>query len=99
MIRISISIGGDSNTLAIIAGGIVEAFYGVPDEITNQLGDYLKPDLMKTVKDFRGCFSRCPVTTLCAILIKSSLCKTPDKMRNTSYAQNTNTLRPQSRYI
>ncbi len=32
-IRNAISIGGDSDTIAAIAGGVAEAYYGIPDEI------------------------------------------------------------------
>ena len=46
VIRNCISIGGDSDTIAAIAGGIAEAFYGVPDELRSRLGDFLPHDLM-----------------------------------------------------
>ena len=44
----AISIGGDSDTIACMAGGIAEAFYGLPEEIKrrslkvfcNEVGDY-----------------------------------------------------------
>ena len=52
VIRNCISIGGDSDTIAAIAGGISEAFYGVPEEITEQLGDYLSPTLMEICNRF-----------------------------------------------
>ncbi len=35
-IRNAISVGGDSDTLAAIAGGIAEAFYGIPEELRKQ---------------------------------------------------------------
>ena len=35
-IRNAISIGGDSDTIAAIAGGIAGAFYGVPEELRHQ---------------------------------------------------------------
>ena len=45
-IRNAISIGGDSDTLAAITGGIAEAYYGIPDDIKKQamyfLDDYQK---------------------------------------------------------
>ncbi len=52
VIRNCISIGGDSDTIAAIAGGIAEAYYGVPEEIKDQLGDYLSPRLMEIYKAF-----------------------------------------------
>ena len=53
VIRNCISIGGDSDTIAAIAGGIAEAFYGVPEAIRAQLGDYLPPMLMKICEAFK----------------------------------------------
>lgn len=47
-IRNAISIGGDSDTIAAIAGGIAEARFGVPESIAKQAWVYLPPD-MQTV--------------------------------------------------
>ena len=52
VIRNCISIGGDSDTIAAIAGGIAEAYYGVPDEIKEQMWAYLPPELSIVCKDF-----------------------------------------------
>ena len=35
-IRNAISLGGDSDTLAAITGGVAQAYYGIPDDIRNQ---------------------------------------------------------------
>ena len=40
-IRNAISIGGDSDTIAAITGGIAQAFYGIPDEIREQALKFL----------------------------------------------------------
>ena len=40
-IRNAISIGGDSDTIAAIAGGIAEAHYGIPTELRAQALAYL----------------------------------------------------------
>ena len=40
-IRNAISVGGDSDTLAAITGGVAEAFYGVPMELHDQAVAYL----------------------------------------------------------
>lgn len=40
-VRNAISIGGDSDTIACIAGGIAEALYGIPTEIKEQVWNYL----------------------------------------------------------
>ena len=40
-IRNAISIGGDSDTLAAITGGVAEAYYGVPAALEAQARNYL----------------------------------------------------------
>lgn len=40
-IRNAISIGGDSDTLAVIAGSIAGAYYGIPESIRSQAIQYL----------------------------------------------------------
>ncbi len=54
VIRNCISIGGDSDTIAAIAGGIAEAYYGVPQEYQEKLKDYLTPQLMEIVENFEA---------------------------------------------
>jgi ADP-ribosylglycohydrolase len=49
-IRLAVSLGGDSDTLACITGGIAEAFYGVPDNFKSFVDYFLTEDL-KTVLD------------------------------------------------
>ena len=52
-IRNAISLGGDSDTLACITGGIAEAFYGsVPSEISGKVRQYLCSDLMEIIDSF-----------------------------------------------
>ena len=51
-IRKSISIGGDSDTIACIVGGISEAYYGVPENIKQQVEKYLP----KYIKDILNQF-------------------------------------------
>ncbi len=52
-IRNAISIGGDSDTIACIAGGIAEAFYGgVPAAIAETTLTYLNPQLRQVVEAF-----------------------------------------------
>ena len=53
VIRNCISIGGDSDTIAAIAGGIAEAFYGVPEKYQIRAERYLPPALMQIVLDFQ----------------------------------------------
>lgn len=42
-IRLAISLGGDADTQACIAGGIAEAFYGMPDALVEDIGYHLLP--------------------------------------------------------
>jgi ADP-ribosylglycohydrolase len=52
-IRLAISLGGDADTLACIAGGIAEAFYGgVPKNIAEPAMAMLDDELRKTVMSF-----------------------------------------------
>jgi ADP-ribosylglycohydrolase len=54
-IRNAISLGGDSDTLACITGGIAEAFYGeVPPEIRKKVEDLLPPELWEITNKFYG---------------------------------------------
>ena len=53
VIRTAVSIGGDSDTIACIAGGIAEAYYGkVPEEIQRHVQNKLLPDLLVVVNEF-----------------------------------------------
>ena len=45
-IRNAISIGGDSDTIAAIAGSIAESYYGMDDKITKEVKTYLDPYLL-----------------------------------------------------
>lgn len=49
-IRNAVSIGGDSDTIACITGGISEAFYGVPDKLLDKAYSFLDKDMKKVVK-------------------------------------------------
>lgn len=49
----SISIGGDSDTIAAMAGGIAEAFYGIPEDTAAKAMDMLKD----TLHPFRARYS------------------------------------------
>lgn len=51
-IRNAISIGGDSDTLACMAGGIAEAEYGLTDNERHRVFSRLDPGLGKVVKGF-----------------------------------------------
>jgi len=53
-IRNAISIGGDSDTLAAITGGIAEAYYGIPKKIRNEAKTYLDKTLSLILDDFES---------------------------------------------
>jgi len=56
-IRLAISIGGDSDTIACIAGGIAQAYYGeIPEWIIMGARARLNPDLMKILDRFENQF-------------------------------------------
>ena len=53
-IRNAVSLGGDSDTIAAITGSIAEAFYGIPDDLKEQLLAILEEnyDLMQVYRQF-----------------------------------------------
>ncbi len=55
-IRNAISIGGDSDTLAAITGGIAEAYYGVPEDIRTLALTYLDERLLQILTEFEKAF-------------------------------------------
>ena len=59
-IRNGISLGGDSDTLTCITGGIAEAFYGgVPQDITEKALSYLSKGMYEVVEEFRARYGLC----------------------------------------
>lgn len=53
VIRLAISLGGDSDTIAAMAGGIAEAFYGeVPPAIETRIRNYLPEHFLKVIHAF-----------------------------------------------
>ena len=51
-IRSAVSIGGDSDTIAAIAGGIAEAMFGLPEDIAKQGWNYLPEDMQAVARSF-----------------------------------------------
>ena len=58
-IRLAVSIGGDSDTLAAITGGVAEAFYGIPAHLRTTALAYLDVPLRKTAASFAAKFCLC----------------------------------------
>ena len=54
VIRTAVSLGGDCDTLAAIAGSIAEGFYGVPDALKAECRSRLTDDLLGILDDFQG---------------------------------------------
>ena len=52
VIRTAVSLGGDSDTIAAIAGSMAEGFYGVPSELKKECMERLTPDLREILRWF-----------------------------------------------
>ncbi len=55
VIRNAVSLGGDSDTIAAIAGSIAEAFYGVPEELKKECESRLPDDLKNVLTRWQVC--------------------------------------------
>ena len=53
----AISIGGDTDTIACIAGSLAESYYGIPEDLLEQVKPYLK-DYMKELLDKEKVFQK-----------------------------------------
>jgi len=51
-IRNAVSIGGDSDTIACITGGIAEALFGIPEHIKMQARSYLPNEMLEVIDKF-----------------------------------------------
>ena len=54
VVRTAVSLGGDSDTLTCIAGGMAEAFYGVPREIVAECKIRLPKDMKDALERFEN---------------------------------------------
>lgn len=52
-IRLAVSIGGDSDTIAAITGGIAEVYYGIPQHIQDKAWGYLPKEMQDVVTQFK----------------------------------------------
>lgn len=52
VIRTAITYGGDSDTIACMAGGIAAAYYGVPVSLVKQAIPFLSDDLLAVINEF-----------------------------------------------
>lgn len=51
-IRLAISLGGDSDTIGAMTGGIAAAYYGIPDKIARKAIEYLPEDMIEVLNKF-----------------------------------------------
>ena len=51
-IRLAVSLGGDSDTIACMTGGIAAAYYGVPDNLIEQTRRYLPDEMLEVINKF-----------------------------------------------
>ena len=61
-IRNAISIGGDSDTIAAIAGAVAGAYYGIPEDVYAKTLTFLTPDLVETLNEFEHCIGDARLT-------------------------------------
>ena len=52
-IRLAVSIGGDSDTIAAITGSIAEAYYGIPRHIQEKAWGYLPQEMRDVITKFK----------------------------------------------
>lgn len=57
-VRNAVSIGGDSDTIACIAGSIAEAMFGIPEEIRTKALEFLRPEYVEVVNAFESKYSK-----------------------------------------
>lgn len=54
VVRKAVSLGGDTDTQACIAGSIAEAYYGIPDKLVIKIDDYLPDDMLNIIVQFNN---------------------------------------------
>lgn len=55
-LRLAVSIGGDSDTIAAIAGSAAEAYFGAPDALRKQAEGYLSGELLDILRRFEAVY-------------------------------------------
>jgi len=53
-VKLALSIGGDTDTIACMAGAVASAFYGVPEEIVDRALVYLPAEMIEVINQFEG---------------------------------------------
>lgn len=57
-IRTAVSIGGDSDTIAAITGGIAGAYYGVPENLWKKAVQYLPKEFIDILEEFERVYTK-----------------------------------------
>ena len=57
-VRNSVSLGGDTDTLAAITGGIAEAYYGIPANLKAECKDRVSEDILNVINLFEETISK-----------------------------------------
>ena len=55
-VRNAVSLGGDSDTIAAMAGSIAEPFFGIPEEIEEEAFEYIDEELAGYITEFSSAF-------------------------------------------
>jgi ADP-ribosylglycohydrolase len=58
-VRTAVCLGGDTDTLACIAGAVAEAMHGLPADIANRARGYLTDDLRAVLERFEAAIRAC----------------------------------------
>ena len=58
VIRTAVSLGGDCDTLTCIAGGMAEAYYGVPEALKEECRKRIEPDMIAVIQRFESHLNR-----------------------------------------
>lgn len=56
-VRLAVSLGGDADTLAAIAGSVAQAYYGIPSELADAAAAYLPEDIRRVCTAFSARFA------------------------------------------
>lgn len=57
-IRIAVSLGGDSDTIAAMTGSLAGAYYGVPNELRKRALTYLPRDFLDILEEFEATYQK-----------------------------------------
>ncbi len=55
-VRNAVSLGGDSDTIACMAGAVAEALFGIPRSMANRIRKVIKPSFLSIIDEFEQRF-------------------------------------------